>query len=55
MGRRHSEVAQEEKMVPYEIVGGPNDFVKVKVCGTDYTPEQISTATSSQLRPQRSP
>ena len=22
MGRRHSEVAQEEKMVPYEIVGG---------------------------------
>src|SRR6187551_2350540 len=29
MGRRHSEVESEEKMVPYEIVGGPNDFVKV--------------------------
>src|SRR5690242_20583863 len=23
MGRRHSEVAQEEKMVPYEVIGGP--------------------------------
>src|SRR5205814_9509551 len=31
MGRRHSEVAQEEKMVPYEIVGGPEEYVKVRV------------------------
>ncbi len=30
MGRRHSEVASEEKMVPYEVVGGPEDYVKVK-------------------------
>src|SRR5260370_7433898 len=41
MGRRHKEVAQEEKMVPYEIVGGPDDFVKVKVRGKEHTPEQI--------------
>src|SRR5688572_26308632 len=27
MGRRHSEVGQEEKMVPYEVVGGPEDPV----------------------------
>src|SRR3954452_25041841 len=26
MGRRHSEVAQEEKMVPYEITGGAEEF-----------------------------
>src|SRR4051794_5980912 len=31
MGRRHNEVENEEKIVPYKIVGGPNDYVKVKV------------------------
>ena len=30
MGRRHNEVAGEEKMVPYEVVGGAEDYVKVK-------------------------
>jgi len=38
MGRRHSEVAQEEKMVPYEIVGGAEEYVKVRVRGKEYTP-----------------
>src|SRR5438874_10390286 len=42
MGRRHSEVAGEEKMVPYEVVGGPNDLVKVRVRGQEFTPQQIS-------------
>src|SRR5438093_12397280 len=42
MGRRHNEVAQEEKMVPYEIVGGAQAYVKVKVRGKGYTPEQIA-------------
>ncbi len=41
MGRRHSEVAREEKMVPYTIVGAPEELVKVEVRGKDYTPEQI--------------
>src|SRR6201992_4032205 len=40
MGRRHKEVAQEEKMVPYEVVGGADDFVKVRIRGKEYTPEQ---------------
>ena len=26
MGRRHNEVGGEEKMVPYEVVGGPEDY-----------------------------
>src|SRR3982750_790600 len=50
MGRRHTEVAQEEKMVPYEIIGGPQDFVKVKVRGKDYTPEEISAFILQDLR-----
>src|SRR5450432_2432620 len=50
MGRRHKEVAQEEKMVPYEIVGGPDDYVKVKVRGKEYTPEQISSFILQDLK-----
>jgi molecular chaperone DnaK len=50
MGRRHSEVAQEEKMVPYEIVGGAEDFVKVRVRGKEYTPEQISAFILQDLK-----
>jgi molecular chaperone DnaK len=50
MGRRHSEVAQEEKMVPYEVTGGAEDFVKVKVRGKEYTPEQISAFILQDLK-----
>src|SRR6266481_5437796 len=50
MGRRHSEVAQEEKMVPYEITGGAEEMVKVKVRGKDYTPEQISSMILQDLK-----
>jgi molecular chaperone DnaK len=50
MGRRHNEVAQEEKMVPYEITGGASDYVKVKVRGKEYTPEQISAYVLQDLK-----
>src|ERR1700759_3619021 len=50
MGRRHKEVAQEEKMVPYEIMGGPDDYVKVKIRGKEYTPEQISSFILQDLK-----
>ena len=42
MGRRHNEVAEEEKIVPYKIVGGQEELVKVEVDGKDYTPPEIS-------------
>ena len=50
MGRRHEEVKSEEKMVPYEIVGGPNDYVKVKVNGKEYTPPEISAMILRKLK-----
>src|SRR5436189_4071718 len=50
MGRRHSEVAQEEKMVPYEVTGGQEEFVHVKVRGKDYTPEQVSAFILQDLK-----
>jgi len=50
MGRRHNEVETEEKMVPYQVVGGPNDFVKVKVAGKEYTPPEISALILRKLK-----
>jgi molecular chaperone DnaK len=50
MGRRHKEVQSEEKMIPYEIVGGPDDFVKVRVNGKEYTPPEISAFILRKLK-----
>jgi len=50
MGRRHSEVAQEEKIVPYEIVGGPEELVRVKVDGNEYAPPEISAIVLRDLK-----
>ena len=50
MGRRHSEVATEEKMVPYEITGGPEDYVKIKIGDQKYTPPEISAKTLRKLK-----
>lgn len=50
MGRRHSEVASEEKIVPYEVVGGPNEYVKVKVGDKQFTPPEISAHVLRKLK-----
>ncbi len=50
MGRRHSEVATEEKMVPYKVIGGSNDLVKVDVRGKEYTPPEISAMILQDLK-----
>jgi len=50
MGRRHDEVRSEEKMVPYKVVGGANEFVKVRAGGKDYTPPEISALILRKLK-----
>ena len=50
MGRRHNEVASEEKIVPYTITGGPSELVKVKVRGKEYTPPEISAMILQDLK-----
>ncbi|HVA49487.1 MAG TPA: molecular chaperone DnaK [Pirellulales bacterium] len=50
MGRRHSEVATEEKIVPYTIVGGPQDYVKVKIGDKEHTPPEISAKVLRKLK-----
>ncbi len=50
MGRRHNEVAAEEKIVPYKIVGGPDELVRVNVRGKEYTPPEISAMILQDLK-----
>jgi molecular chaperone DnaK len=50
MGRRHVEVGDEEKMVPYKVVGGANELVKVEVSGKQFTPPEISAQILRALK-----
>ncbi|MEO0587806.1 MAG: molecular chaperone DnaK [Planctomycetota bacterium] len=50
MGRRHAEVQSEEKLVPYEVTGGSEELVKVKVRDKDYTPQEISAMVLQDLK-----
>jgi molecular chaperone DnaK len=50
MGRRHSEVGSEEKLVPYKVVGGSQELVKVDVRGKSYTPPEISAMILQYLK-----
>ena len=50
MGRRHNEIEAEEKIVPYKIVGGPSELVKVRVNDKDFTPPEISAMILQYLK-----
>jgi molecular chaperone DnaK len=50
MGRRHSEVGSEEKMVPYTVIGAPEELVQVDIRGQKYTPEAISAMILADLK-----
>ena len=50
MGRRHNEVQSEEKMVPYEVTGGSEDYVKVRVGDKDMTPPEVSAHVLRKLK-----
>lgn len=50
MGRRHSEVAAEEKLVSYKLVGTPEELVKVDVDGKTYYPPEISAMILQDLK-----
>ena len=50
MGRRHSEVSSEEKIVPYPVTGGSQEYVKVKVGDREYTPPEVSAKILLKLK-----
>src|SRR6059036_1017959 len=50
MGRRMEEVTEEMKMVPYRVVAGPGNAVKVRIRGKDHSPEQISAHILQKMK-----
>lgn len=50
MGRRHSEVAEEEKQVSYEILGGAEEMVRVRAGNREFTPPEVSGLILDSLK-----
>src|SRR5947199_7045177 len=50
MGRKFGEVNEEMKIVPYEVVEGPNGDVRVKAGDKDYAPPEISAMILQKLK-----
>ena len=50
MGRKESEVKEEETIVPYKVVSGPNDDVRVEARGKQYSPPEISAMILQKLK-----
>jgi molecular chaperone DnaK len=50
MGRKYDEVSEEMKIVPYEVVQGPNGDVRVKTEGKEYAPPEISAMILQKLK-----
>jgi molecular chaperone DnaK len=50
MGRKHHEVQEEEKIVPFKIVEAPNGDVQVKIGDEEYSPPDISAMILQSMR-----
>src|SRR5579871_1409525 len=50
MGRRYDEVNEEMKMVPYKVVRGDHDDVRVDINGKKQSPSEISAMILTKLK-----
>src|SRR5881227_2585734 len=50
MGRKHAEVKEEETIVPFKVVGGPNGDARVEAGGQQYSPPEISAMILQKLK-----
>ena len=50
MGEHFSHLSEEDKNVPYELVKGANDTVKVKIDDREYTPQEISAMILQKMK-----
>src|SRR5436309_770026 len=50
MGRKFDEVSEEMKIVPYEVVKGANDDVRVRAADKEYAPPEISAMILQKLK-----
>jgi molecular chaperone DnaK len=50
MGRKEAEVREEEAIVPYKVVSGPNGDARVEAGGKQYSPPEISAMILGKLK-----
>ncbi|HEX8744999.1 MAG TPA: molecular chaperone DnaK [Thermoleophilaceae bacterium] len=50
MGRKEREVKEEETMVPFKVVSGPNGDARVEAGGKQYSPPEISAMILQKLK-----
>src|SRR3954452_18375582 len=50
MGRKEREVKEEESIVPYKVVSGPNGDARVEAGGKQYSPPEISAMILQKLK-----
>jgi molecular chaperone DnaK len=50
MGRKEGEVREEESIVPYKVVAGPNGDARVEAGGKQYSPPEISAMILGKLK-----
>jgi molecular chaperone DnaK len=50
MGRKEGEVKEEETMVPFKVVRGPNGDARVEAGGKQYSPPEISAMILQKLK-----
>ena len=50
MGRKASEVSEEQKIVPYEVVSGPNGDARVQAGDKAFPPQEISAMILQKLK-----
>jgi molecular chaperone DnaK len=50
MGRKEAEVKEEETMVPFKVVKGPNGDARVQAGGKDFAPPEISAMILQKLK-----
>ncbi|MGZ4384095.1 MAG: Hsp70 family protein, partial [Gaiellaceae bacterium] len=50
MGRKFDEVSEEMKIVPYKVIKGANDDVRVEAGGKEYAPPEISAMILQKLK-----
>ena len=50
MGRKYREVPSELSMIPYKVVSGPGDNIRVSLRDKEYSPEEISARILQKMK-----
>ena len=50
MGRKHAEVNEEMKIVPYKVTSAANNDVRVSITGKEYSPPEISSMILQKMK-----